>query len=358
MASLGQQLGTAVRAGLCGALAAGNALEDFTRTVLNPAAPDYGYRGRLLYSKYCDLPPPPLSEPPFTGGQCEFCYVLAVTYTISGSPVSSQNGTYVYNDQKFGPIEGVSLREVVVPADPGTNALFADVVCHGSCSAPRSPSLVVQEAFINAIHPDGTATITNVTVTPVEGVDNCGSIEPVPPPRPPEDRTFPINFNFTYNDGTDFNIIGNAFFGFAYFDNDFNVNVPLKFVLNNNVNFTGNFNLELGTINLNFGDDEDVFYRPAPPGNPTTDPSDKPPPTNVPPPQDFDPPFTPNDDPDEDDPEDFPDDEPKKKPTVRRIIGVLVDTFVVGRFPTEIGQLSNPDVYVPDLGLVNFAFLV
>jgi hypothetical protein len=201
-------------------------------------------------------------------------------------------------------------------------------------------------------------TLGPITVTPLNGLpDECGNAPEPLPPDDPNARKFPIDFDFTYNDGSDFNITGNVFFGFAYFDTDFNVNVPLKFVLDNNVQFNANLNFNTGDININFGDDYDYPTPPPPEGDYDFDRDDPPPPpTTVPPPPDFEPPFPPNEEPDPDDSEDFDGDEPQEAPKIRRMIGVLVDTLTPPPMPTQLGQDVNPDVYVPDIGLVNFAY--
>lgn len=358
MASFGQVAGDAVRQGICSILAVGNALEDFNRLVLNPNSPDYGYRGRVLYSNYCETPnPSPPPDPPFVGGQCEFCYSVTVGVNINDPGGPSNNGDSQITQGVYGPVSYLGVR--VTQVSPGINRHEALFSTHGSCAGARQPNAVLTPITGDLLTQNGIYTIRFITVQPPAGVpDDCGNPPPELPPDDPDKRKFPIDFDFQYNDGTDFNITGNVFFGLAYFDTDFNLNVPLTFRLDNNVNFNANYNLDRREIVFNFGDEFDYPTPPPPEGDYRTDPDDlPPPPTNSPPPPSFDPPFPPPP-PGEDDDKDFDDEEPQQEPKIRRIVGVLVDTVDTPPFASELLQSDNPDVYIPDIGLVNFGYLI
>lgn len=353
----GEYIAEGLKSALCTILQGAEVLEDTFREVLDPNDPGYGYRARLIYSRFCDpSPPPPPRDPPFEGGQCEFCYSLTVTRTIIDSGVPGGDGQDSITQSVFGPISFSGIEEINIA--PGVSRFESVFFTHGICNLPRSESPVRTVITADNADEDAIVTIDNISAVPQSGgPDDCGSPPPELPPTDPNNRRFPIDLDFEYNDGTDFFIDGDVFFGFAYFDNDFNLNIPLKFVLENNVRFNANFNFNSGDVNINFGDDYD-YPTPLPPeGDYRPDPdSPPPPPTTVPPPPDFQPPFPPNEDPDAEDSEDFDSEEPQENPKIRRMIGVLVDTVVVPTVPTELNQDVNPDVYVPDIGLVNFAY--
>lgn len=356
--SFGAEVGTAVKNGICSLLAAGNALEDFVRTVVNPSDPNYGYRARLIYNTYCRMPPPPPTAPPFEGGQCEFCYVVQVTLTVNDPGGPTTNGQATTSVGLWGPITAPRLTQVV---ENGSFIRYRYVVTsYGTCAQPRLANPTDTPITNDLLKDTGVFTIDNVAVTPVGGQpDTCGDIPPGLPPDDPSARKFPIDFNFDYNDGTDFNIKGDVYFGLAYFDNDFNLNVPLKFVLDNDVQFNADFNFNTGDINLNFGGDNNYPSPPPPEGDYRPDNDTPPPPPTVePPPPGFEPPYPPNDDPDEEDSEDFDDEQPPIGKTVRRMIGVLVDTTLPPKMPSQIEQDDNPVVYAPDIGLVNFGYII
>lgn len=358
MGSLGEDLGGAIKGGICAALQANNALADFASGLVGDVNGNLSILSRLIYSKYCTQPPPPPEVPPYEGGQCEFCYTVFVTRTVDDPGGPTTNGQATTNQALWGPI--VYLGLTGTPEGSVFTRWKARFSCHGLCLSPRQDNSVVVELTNDLLLNTGEYTVDDIQVVPPAGQgDDCGNPPPQPPPSVPDQRVFPIDFDYTYNDGTDFNITGNVFFGLAYFDTDFNVNVPLKFVLNNNLQFTGNINLDAGDININFGDDVDYPSPPPPEGDYRPDPGDPPPPpSEEPPPPGFEPPFPPPDEIDPDDPKDFDDDQPKQSQTIRRIIGVLVDTVLPPSMPSQINQDDNPVVYAPDIGLVNFGYIV
>lgn len=358
MSSLGEELGGALKSGICAALKANNALNDFVSDLVGDNQGSLSILGRLIYSKYCSDPPPAPESPPFTGGQCQFCYAVAVTRTVDDPGGPTTNGQATNTLGLWGPIGWVGKRET----DEGSVFRRHEVVfsSFGSCTAPRLAAPIETAVANDLLLRTGTFTIDRVLVTPVGGVpDTCGD-PPIPPPTSdPDSRRFPIDFDFTYEDGTDFNITGIVNFGVAYFDTDFNVNVNLNFQIEPNISFTGNINLDTGDLVINWGSDQDYPTRPRPEGDYPIDPTNPaPPPTSFPAPPSIPGPRPPNPNPSPESPDDYDPDQPADNKAIRRIIGVLVDTARTSKTVTTIGQDINPDVQAPDLGLINFAYLI
>lgn len=343
--------------GFCNILRNENSRNDAFREIFPSLGRDFGYLGRALYYSVCDEPLDPPTDPPFDGGQCEFCYNVTSVTTQSNTGFPALDVTQTRSVLYWGPIRFISAQKIRLNETEW--AFQVKLSTHGICGEARS------DQPQQVLHVDSTSTesavstLDSLAVVPSEGQpDDCGS-QPPPTDRPvlpPEDRRFPININLPGIDPT-FNFDGFVAFGFGYFDLDFNLNFPIQFQLNNNVNITGNFNLNTGDININWGSDYDYPIRPAPPGEYSIDPDDEPPLSREPPPPDFDPPSDPPTGPDED-PRDFDPEKPQKAPRVRRIVGVLVDVTETTPTATELSQNPNPDVYVPDVGLVNFAYMV
>lgn len=301
------------------------------------------------YRKFCNREPQEVPPPPFPGGQCQFCYEVRITFTVRNAPPIQLNGTFVQTYFLFGPIGAPTI----VPSGSGRQRIASiNIPSHGSCSGQRSEPQVIFVGTPFSFPEPATATIDSVVVTPSPPQpDTCGDIPPTPPPSelPPP---VPIpDFTYRDDDNNDINVPITLIFGFAYLDADLNLNIPVSIDLNANFDipvtiptrFDINFNVGNNTINIG------PTYNPTDPRNPSGGgpgrpgnygPNDPPPPT---------PPNVPE-----------PPPEPNPKRTERAIRGVLVTTTSIaeGSSPSVVGQDVNPDVYVPDLGLVSFLIRV
>jgi hypothetical protein len=202
--------------------------------------------------------------------------------------------------------------------------------------------------------------------------DECGDPPPPPPVPPPPGWNGPtvINISYTNNEGDTVNIAPTLTFGYI----DIDVNADLEIPITLNLDFNNDFNFDFDIegrismdnsreINFNFGGD-DFDFRPPPTRRPDDSIELPPPPpgTPSPPPNDNEPPAPPpvNDiddviPPPVNDPDWLPDDPPPPPESYEIIIGVRVITTQIGDTPiTRLQQGVNPDVHIPDLGLVQF----
>jgi hypothetical protein len=180
-------------------------------------------------------------------------------------------------------------------------------------------------------------------IPPVGVPDSCGN--PVPDfPDAPEPPIPPVDVDFTYQDNDGVDVDFNAPITFAPVNIDLNGNVIIPFRIDIdplfNIPINGTLNVNTGDIEFNFGN---VNYNPSP----------------FPQPDDFD-----TDDDIPDVPPSVPDDIPNPSPdnpepeTTTVIRGVIVTVTEYNSDVTIIGQESNPDIYAPNLGFVNFGITV
>lgn len=298
------------------------------------------------YREFCNREPQPLEQPPFTGGQCEFCYRVTVTFTRSGTPGGQFDGQVTQTYDLWGPIGPVSWREI-----EGSNPRVATLLLrsHGFCNLPRSASQREDRGTPFSFPRPGQLSIDAVVVRPVSGgSDLCGNLpRDVPEPRRPDPQDAP-DFTYIDNSNNSVNVPLSFNFGWAYFDNDLNLNVPIDVNVIAPINvetnisptFRLNFNLSTGdTTILPPSPNPD---RPAPdprgPGNPPNfGPGDEPPsaPPGLPPATDPDPV------------------EPGQDRVIRAALVTV--TSVADPIPTtELLQGENPNLWVPDLGVISF----
>jgi hypothetical protein len=267
-----------------------------------------------------------------------------------------------------GPIQGAGLRFPCPNPDQGFNQIF---VIDGNgdefVTGPASTSCVGYR-FVSFYfeRQDGLP-------------DDCGDPPPEIPDPPPPGWNGPTTINITYNNNDGIDVTVPIGFVFGYADIDINGQLEIPITLNTDV--TGNFNFDTnidgriefsnnGDINFNFGG-RDFDFRPppgwrpddvieGPPPPPGTSPEPPPPPGSGPPPPGSEPP-PPADGVDDEippppDPDVPPPDEEIPPPDEYEvIIGVrVIVTSFQGSPITRLQQGSNPDVQIPDLGLVQF----
>jgi len=295
-----------------------------------------------LWQSFCNERPdnqPPL-EVPFVGGQCDgIAYEMQITYTRyftqpSCPPVQENNFRSFW-----GPI--VSIRSRIIDVNSNFDRLVIDVYCRGSTNNTIVPLQWIQDAggtgSSQKLCPP--STLDNIIVTREDGLpDDCGDPQPDIPPDVGREPLLPPDISLDIQ-------IGN--------NNTFNVPI--------NVTQDDFIDIDFGDININFdGINIDIGFGGnggAPPSLPipsepvspppggdgggkpqpddtTTDPDDPAPP---PPPS--------GDDPATEEP-------PEEPPEVIR--AVLVTVTSVDPASSVIYQGDNPDVYIPDLGVINF----
>lgn len=287
---------------------------------------------RFLQRLTCDREPDPEEYgPPFSGGQCSgVAYDVTVFYEVFSAGVLIDTDTRtlrpngavysvvpVFDNELPGTSYQIQLR--VDPATNSGNAFYN--VSAGSGGGPYS----------------GSATI--VSVVRVDGLpDTCGDPDPQLPPSAPGDRTFPTSYTYTNNEGDTIDVDATIRYG------DISVDVNGDLQIGGRIEFTGDpFSPEIN-FNYNFSAGEGTFK----PGNPNYPPSgnangdgygseDAPPyppsvPNSIAPPS----PNNPEDD------------------SVQVIRAVIVTVTANSSDATGIFQGTNPDIFAPNLGFINF----
>lgn len=332
-------IGDAIREGFCtiapaaavGALVFGGiATLGVADVVAGVAA---GAVGLHAYNRYCNQPLPDEGRPssPFTGGQCPVQYDVSVRITRASGTI--QNPFDVGTVRVLGPVQGATFVNL-----PG-NSTRIDVI-----AAPSTGHTDGRYAVGSvATNFGGGENVNSATITSVVRVDgnpdNCGSPTPVIPTLPPGGNIVNSPVTYINNEGDTVNIPLVIAFGYADIDFNGTVNIPIK------LNFTANPELNLnGTLNLNTGDT--TFY--PNPGTPRGNCNDTP--------GDFIPDPTIPDAPDSGEPIDpYEPTLPEDSETRKILRGVVVTVTSEGRTSGFISQESNPDVWFPDLGFVQFA---
>lgn len=312
-----------------------------------------------LFRSVCNREPPP--PPPGLGpneAQCSLVYQIFFT----GYEILREEPTRVSNrsDAVWGPIN--SFRYATTPG--GEPNFQFEVLCRGRGSAP-TPAPVWEVLFTSIFsRPRAVSMYVQVdSISPLNGQpDNCGPpTRPLPPFLPGADRR-PVVIPYIDASGNQVNLVGFAALGAAFVDADLNISFPVSFNLRPSfsLNPSASFNID---VNFNLGGKPPVVsppYEPGPlPRNPTS-PTDRTPLPRNP----WQPrlPSGPDDSEPEPDPTTpapppgIPDDPPRTPPTRRAIIGAIVTTTSIpsGSSPSVVFQGDNPDVYVPDLGLISF----
>lgn len=293
----------AAREAICQALATSESLASFTDAVFPNGTWDNQVATGIRRG-FCGNPtggPDPSDFPPAITAQCADTQYFMRSRIVRepGNPTQFVDRTF------YGPLS--------IDLNPGTG-LGGTINVFGFNLPTSNPSRQ-QINLRNASFADGgTAFLEVQTLTPLNGPDNCGSIQGVPKYQPQT-----INKTVNYIDNSQQQVTENY---------DFTINVPVIIggILIAPVTVAGNnFTVELsvpinGDINFNFGQGRS--------GDTQT----------------------------ENEPGNSPIDEPPDSETERRIIAVLVTATVD---PNEyqgqvINQQGNPTIYGPRLGNVSF----
>lgn len=287
---------------------------------------------------------------PFKPGLCPIKYLVTITYRITGHPNPVFNGTFTKTAYVWGEV-GTAGYERLEADDPGGRQVArVSLVSYGSADGPRAAAPIREFYPQEEFHELATLVILNVESVPdpiTQDADCDDSYSPAP--YDPNNFTRDIDINVDLPDTTSYSLPLTVVIGQLFVDANLDLNMPFTFnvkpTANLNLSFNPTFkaslNLSTGETRIDF-DFGDNFVPPAPgsdprPDKPGTRP-DQPAPTK--------PPGVPDAEPD-------PDDEAAD----RTIIAAIVTTTVQGQPArlTVIGQDSNPDIYVPNLGLISFA---
>lgn len=308
---------------------------------------------RLAYNTqrlFCNRDP---YDRPYRPGLCPILYNVTITYRITGNPVPSFNGTFTQLRGCWGPIGSASYFVTEADEPGGRQAVQLTLMCHGT------EFTGITSGWFKTIFPPGefhekaTIVILNVESVPANVNDDntCGGTYK-PEAYKPENHTYSVNITYDAGDTTNITIPLIGILGIAYFDIDGKVNIPITFKLNPTAylnldfdfEFSGAINLDTGDFIANYGDDTEPLPPPSQPDPPAGTPAPKPTsPVPPAPPGITEPPADPDD-----------------EEAERRLIAAVVTTTFQAR-PTRqtiIGQAENPDIYVPDLGVINFAISV
>jgi hypothetical protein len=292
----------------------------------------------FLYRSVCNREPPPRPPAPIDGGQCE-CAIYEVTTTVLRfSRVNFVCETSNFQQgpiPMYGPLLAARIRQI------GGSQWVAEINCRG-LAGPGSTcgafEWVVANNFTSSQFCDPPE-IISITPVPAPGEPNdCGD-SPLPiGPLPPGGNTFiQNNFIYTDNSGADINLGDvNVTVETPRIDIDGRVNIPVRLNFSPNVRVNASLNVN-GEVN---------FFPQTGPGRGSGDktPEDTAP-IEPPPPPPIGIPNLPADD-----------DEPSE---VEVIVGALVTSTPVGpNNTTETAQDINPDLLLPDVGVINFLIRV
>lgn len=323
MTSFREILTEEITEGICSILETGGNYFDWVDQYQIPGSDvgripiDIGYR------MLCNREPPALPGPPFTGGQCTNLRYTVTVYlnavTTTGAPKPGYPTTTVV--LVYGAITGTEVRVTAGVETMFVTSTTADVYA-GNLNVPNEH---YTEHYIVSAIPQG-------------GVpDTCGNPPPVTPEPDPGYREQPINITYQDNSSTNINLTGN----FTFAPPDINIRgelvIPVRIELGGvTIPIKGELNINNPVLNLDF---TNVNYPKTTSPNPDCydSPDDTP---DVPP--DVPTPVIP---PDRNIPED----------DTRRIIRAVIVT--VTELPDGAGviyQDDNPDIYIPNLGYVNF----
>lgn len=288
-------------------------------------------------------PEPPV---PFTGGQCD-CVRYDVFYEYLWDTSRTDDGIcrqswQPANHRLWGPIKGWRFRQEE-QTFCGAAYRSLEIDCKGEaggfeeCGTQRW--VPVLSFRFNAIR--------NFRVVRVDGLpDNCGSLPPIIPPVPPGGITRTVNVTYD-SDGISVTVpVFLAFFN-AFLDANLELQFPITLSLNGTINFNATINIGTGDVIFQF-----FPYNAPPPGQPPAFPPGLPPgrggpnpnSTPVPPPA---PPPGPE----------FENEPPEETPTPRQVIravAVTVLSDIGGDRSIILQEGGNPDIIVPDLGMVQF----
>lgn len=304
-----------------------------------------------LKAAFCPIPEKPQPvPPPFQGGQCPGVnYRVDIFYSYESL---QGDGAWVPldRDNRFfasGPIRFLGVKDDFQATGSPCGGEVTNKNAHflvGVSGEPLVRRLVEIFECSPFIGGNRNFSLGSIVVTRTDDQpDNCGDPPPlVDPPIPPEGLPpAPINFNFEPGIGLPPVLVtGNVVVLPPIINLKGELNIPLK--VDVDVNLTGNFefnanlNVSTGDLNLHFG---------GKPGN------------RNPGIEDCNPDYT---EPDGDVPSPpvnvGPGDSPRPEEGEETIVGVLVTVTEITPTarPSVLGQVENPDIWVPSLGHVNF----
>lgn len=288
--------------------------------------------------------PPNDRTPPFTGGQCPTQYIIS--YVISYNPIGSPTDIRTLTDTIFGYYGKIRYPFVKNP-DPAAPALKSFYFYSGTAIDPDAQV----ENFLGGVNTSSfeNITLTSFTATRQDGLpDTCGDPPVVIPPYDPDFFKGDTNITYVNNNNVTITVPVGFAVGIAYFDANLNFKIPVNFTFSPNFNISPTFKFDISAnFNFNTGDfDIDI---PVPTG-------DGPPTLPTPPDFDFNFPDVTVTLPDP--PSDVPQPEPiVDKQPLKPVIRACVVKVLNDALQAEIGVLyqeGNPDVYIPDMGLINF----
>lgn len=300
-----------------------------------------------IHRNICNNEPPALPPPPFEGGQCD-CRTYDVAVQVQRYNGDGSADIVTLGFPIFGPI-----RDIFLLVNGGPNPFKVSTVfieSKGGDFGQNCPDNVTLGTLgdignLGQNQPD--PEIVDILITPQDGLpDDCGSPPIQLPPLPPDGDRF-ILPDFTYINDVDIEVsLGPIEFTLKYIDLDVDFRPRLNFEINlGGAVFNGQFNLDV-TNEFEFDVDLDLFPIDIfPPGGGRPD-EGFPDPDGPEPGDPFDPTPPPED----------PPEEPGDPRLGRRLVGVRVVTTDVdsSRLTVIFQDGGNPDLYVPDLGLVNF----
>lgn len=334
MTTFREALSDGVTNGICEILETGRNYFDWVQDIGVPGQGIARIPTDLAYRYLCNREPPALPAPPFIGGQCPVLYSVQVKwdYHINDNPAER---SLTDNFQALGPIRGVIHRI------EGPNVI-CKVLGAITASNPSGEYQCFESLGLAAFPGYALRSIRILSVARIDGQpDICGN--PAPVPEPPDENYRQRDINITYQDNSQTNIdlTGNFTFGSPTINLRGELTIPVRIDIGDiNIPIKGELNINNPEITLDF---RNINYGPSSQPNPDNyrSPDDTPP----------NPPDVPDDviPPSPDDPED----------ESRRVIrGVIVTTTEIPEDFGVIFQDLNPDIYIPNLGYINFQIAV
>lgn len=307
---------------------------------------------------FCNREPPPLPTYPPPDNNCEQGYSIRVRFTEKADDGRTRTGENEIS--VWGPI--LSYRYTDYTAEDVPQRF--DVLAFGSTSRDRlsSPGYSLLASGVYGDPAADKFTVDILSVLPGAGnPNNCGVPLPIPDDYDPYADRDNRTIVYIDADGNSVELNVEATLGFAFYDNDNSISVPVSYTFSPSLSFDPSYKYNVDVV-FNLGGKPPTitppYPTPPPPGQPGAPgpngknpnpflPSNNPAPPTLNPPTAEPPPPVPPD-------VDTPDEPPPKASYA--IIGAIVTTSAIAT-PTKIstlGQDGNPDVWFPDLGLVSF----
>ena len=328
MATFADSLRDAIRGTFCSYI---GTLEGFLTWLFEedpiPTTPPPLVWARFMERYFCNNEPPPFTSPPFSGGQCVgVSYFVDVLADVRVDNESVRGYPEVFTVRGNGPIRGLFLERL-------NENQIALRINWGSSQPVLGNTVIAAEYY---------ADYRILDIRREDGLpDTCGDLlEPPATPTPSPPIFLPVPYED--NNGVDFTIPLFIVFAPVRVNLEGQLEIPFRIQIDPNFEFNinGTINLNLGGINFNFGNSN------LPPGGqPKQDDYESP-----------------------DDVPDYPPDipngispippTPEEDETTGIIRAVIVTVTNNSSKATPIGQDTNPDIYAPNLGYVQFAISI